>query len=696
MALPRVAAAAAAPFTAAGRAAGSAASNTARAALAAAAGPELLAIRTSLTSTVQGIVRSVRGEYSRLAAANDASSESLDDIKKNTSGFSTSIDSLIDVVRSEVVPPLLTMGNYFQDLAEKLSRQRAIAGLPKTTTTQSDDEPGVADSIKGKGFGKNLFGFLGGLADGLWSLFKKFWIPLGLAGLLLLAKNAFLEGNSEFAKRIKNAIDLSIIGGISGFLIGGIPGMIVGGVLGAALGALVDSETINRFTTVEGITNEITKFLGISKNTLYTLAGGAAIGAGIGGIAGFLALGLPGAIVGIIVGSAIGTIVGYSFLPAGDDKDKIDGMIANMLGLTVNKLREKFSRLADAAGIGAIIGGGVGLVGGPVGVIAGAIIGAGLGAVIGYKWDDWFPSAENTDSWFNFNDFKQTMIGGLGGALGAGTIVGGAALAGMKLGILGGPVGILVGFLLGAAIGYAMSIIDRSVKNAFGSWDGLSTYIFENVESMITSISNAINDWIDSTKARIQYFFTGRSGAQESIEESEQKASSYQTMLEAMQQKQKDAIAAANEAGTSVTDFALDPENIKLNNQIRMLQGMILREQRKQQLYRDLIQEKDQDAIEFLEKMQSGEFGILGDQMMRMGVPLYNLPPGYKNLTSFTPNLRTNPNAIGTGSGGQPIIMINNNQSYPQVYQNNSRQSVVNQSSSTFIRRSSVPVAQMI
>ena len=91
----------------------------------------------------------------------------------------------------------------------------------------------------------------------------------------------------------------------------------------------------------------------------------------------------------------------------------------------------------------------------------------------------------------------------------------------------------------------------------------------------------------------------------------------------------------------------------------------------------------------------SGRGNILMQQLDDLNFQAYG-DPNFKRTISYRPNLRTNPGAIGYGNGGQPIIMINNNQSYPQVYQNNSKQSVVNQSSSTFIRRSGVPVAQMI
>jgi len=689
MALPRVAAAAAAPFTAAGRAAGSAASNTARAALAAAAGPELLAIKTSLTSTVQGIVRSVRGEYSRLAAANNASSESLDDIKKNTSGFSTSIDSLIDVVRSEVVPPLTTMGGYFQDLAEKLSRQRALAGLPNTTNTQSDDEPGIADAAKGNGFGKKLFGFLGGLADGLWGLFKKFWLPLGLAGLLLLAKNAFLEGESDFAKRIKNAIDFSIIGGIGGFLVGGIPGMMVGGILGAALGAILDPKTVERFTSLEGITLEISNIFGVTTATLKSLATSATVGALAGSLAGFFVGGVPGAIVGLIIGAGLGAIIGTQFLPDSKDKEKIDKMIASMLGFTVEEMKKRFNNAAEGAGIGAVLGGAAGfLVGGPVGVIAGGIIGAGLGAIIGYKWEGWFP--EKGSNFFNWELMKQALLGSLVGAVGW-------AAVGAAIGSVATPVGMIAGALIGAAVFYAVEWVDQQVEKSFGSWSKMGDIVMGKVQSIFESINNAVLRFVENQKARLLYiipFSGGKAGALEDIEESKKETEALEALRNKLLETLQNRMKAAEEAGEDFNPGSI--ENILLGNQLRVLESQLNAERIKRQAIQDLIKEKEQEAAEFLQKMQTPGFGgIVGDQLRGLNYPLY-IDPGMKQTISFTPNPRLNPNSINGGGGGQPVIMINNNQSYPQVYQNNSRQSVVNQSSSTFIRRSGVPVAQMI
>lgn len=684
MALPRVAAAAAAPFTAAGRVAGSAASNTARAALAAAAGPELLAIKTSLTSTVQGIVRSVRGEYSRLAAANDASSESLDDIKENTSGFSTSIDSLIDVVRNEVVPPLNTMGGYFQDLAEKLSRQRALAGLTDTTPTSSDDTPGITDAQPGNTFGKKLFGFLGGIADGLWGLFKKFWLPLGLAGLLLLAKNAFLEGNSEFARRIKNAIDFGILGGIGGFLVGGIPGMIVGGILGAALGAILDPETVERFTSLEGITLEIANIFGVTTDTLKNLATSATVGALAGSLAGFFVGGVPGAIVGLILGAGLGAIIGTQFLPDSADKEKIDLMISNMLGFTVEEMKKRFKNAAEGAGIGAVFGGAAGfLVGGPVGVIAGGIIGAGLGAVIGYKWEGWFP--EKDSNFFNWDLMKNALLGSLVGAAGW-------AAMGAAIGSVATPVGMIAGALIGAAVFYAVEWTNQQVEKSFGSWSQMGKVVMEKIQSIFESINNAMLRFVEDQKARFFYFFQGRDGALEDIEESKLATTNLETTRDALLKELQTRMADAEESGVDFDPGSI--ENLILGNQINTVDAMLNAERIKREAIENLIQERSQDLQKMNDEI-SGRGNILMQQLDDLNFQAYG-DPNFKRTISYRPNLRTNPGAIGYGNGGQPIIMINNNQSYPQVYQNNSKQSVVNQSSSTFIRRSGVPVAQMI
>jgi len=342
-------------------------------------------------------------------------------------------------------------------------------------------------------------------------------------------------------------------------------------------------------------------------------------------------------------------------------------MIANMLGFTVAEMKKRFNNAAEGAGIGAVLGGAAGfLVGGPVGVIAGGIIGAGLGAIIGYKWEGWFP--EKGSNFFNWELMKKALLGSLVGAVGW-------AAVGAAIGSVATPVGMIAGALIGAAVFYAVEWVDQQVQKSFGSWDQMGKVVMGQIESIFQSINNALLRFVENQKARFFYFFEGRKGALKDIEKSELATTNLEATRKALVDKLQKRIAEAEEAGVDFNPGSF--ENLILGNQIKTIDAMLNAERIRREAIENLLQEKGYD----LKKMNddvTGRGNIILQQLDDLNFQAYG-DPNFKRTISYTPNLRTNPNAIGSGSGGQPIIMINNNQSYPQVYQNNSRQSVVNQ-----------------
>ena len=200
---------------------------------------------------------------------------------------------------------------------------------------------------------------------------------------------------------------------------------------------------------------------------LLTVGGLAALGLGA------LKIGLLAGLVGAIAFTAVRAVTNYFGVTEIWDKAMKDLMAGKINGGSIG------------AGVGGVLGAALGSVGGLPGAIIGAMVGSALGAILGnFVEKKWEASSEG---------MKNLMMGKI-------AVIGGMALIGASLGVVGGPPGIIAGLLLGMAAGALITYIADIGSKAI---QGV------NWGEVIDDFNDAINNYALGFVDKIKKFFFG-------------------------------------------------------------------------------------------------------------------------------------------------------------------------------------------